>query len=572
MTSRIGFPLVVAAVTANVNAAGRPAVRPAAGAVMRRPGVPVTLTVTLPLAVPVVAGVGGAGVPVVGGVVPVLEPACAPTATVTVAAVDVLRTAVATPLASVETATCSSDPAVVVNDTGAELSGLPLMSITVPVMVDEPPTDGSSVGFAATRTLPTAAVPTATLAAFAPLAEAPPELAVMIAVPFELPALNLTVTRPPLVRASNGSIDPNVVVKITTVPSWGGVPAASRTWAMMSVVPLTDSAVLPAVSVIVDPLGASNGTFWQAPIVNKRPAKTAVTSRRRRGRANMKAVNILVPMKLAGQAQSQRGYAMAVLLVAMSIMAIMLTVAMPVWKHAAQREKEEELVFRGMQYVHAIALFQRKTANAYPPNIDLLVRERYLRKKYKDPITNDDFVPLPVGGAATAPGRDGQSGGRGGQTATDGRGSLPSTPGGNPSNAPQGAGGRGSATPFGPPSAGTIGGISGVASKSKDESIRIYNGRSHYNEWAFVYVQQQQAPGGPGGAGPDGRGTTPAGAGGIGGRGGPPNRGGPTGPGRQDGPPGRQNGPGPGGFGPPPGFPRATPIQPVTPSTPRGRF
>ena len=81
---------------------------------------------------------------------------------------------------------------------------------------------------------------------------------------------------------------------------------------MMSVVPFTDSAVLPAVSVIVDPLGASNGTFWQAPIVNERPAKTAVTSRRRRGRANMKAVNILVPMKLAGQAQSQRGYAMAV--------------------------------------------------------------------------------------------------------------------------------------------------------------------------------------------------------------------------------------------------------------------
>jgi hypothetical protein len=163
------------------------------------------------------------------GVVPVLEPACAPTATVTVAAVVVLRTAVATPFASVETATCSSVPAVVENATGAELSGLPLMSITVPVIVDEPPDDGSSVGFAPTRTLPTAAVPTATLAAFAPLALAAPELAVMIAVPFAVPARNLTVTRPPLVRASVGSIDPNVVVKITTVPSWGDVPEASRT-------------------------------------------------------------------------------------------------------------------------------------------------------------------------------------------------------------------------------------------------------------------------------------------------------------------------------------------------------
>ena len=279
-------------------------------------------------------------------------------------------------------------------------------------------------------------------------------------------------------------------------------------------------------------------------------------------------------MKLAGQARNERGYAMAVLLVAMSIMAIMLMVAMPVWKQMAQREKEEELVFRGLQYVHAIALFQRKTANAYPPNIDLLVRERYLRKKYKDPITNDDFVPLPVVAAAGGAGVAGAAQpGRGGQTSpasgSGGRGSLPQSSSSTPSSTPQGAGGRGSATPFGSPSGGTVGGISGVASKSKDQSIRIYNGRTHYNEWTFVYVQPQQAPGAgaPGVAVPGGRGTTPPGAGGVGGRAGPPNRGGPTGP-------NRQGGPGPGGFGPQPGgFPRgATPIQPVPPSTPRGRF
>ena len=81
-------------------------------------------------------------------------------------------------------------------------------------------------------------------------------------------------------------------------------------------------------------------------------------------------------------------------------MAIMITVVMPVWKQAAQREKEEELVFRGKQYVHAIGLFQRKFANAYPPNIDVLVEQRFLRKKFKDPITNDDFVPIPVGQGA----------------------------------------------------------------------------------------------------------------------------------------------------------------------------
>ncbi len=46
---------------------------------------------------------------------------------------------------------------------------------------------------------------------------------------------------------------------------------------------------------------------------------------------------------------------MAVLLVGMSVMAVMLTVAMPVWKQTTQREKETELVFRGEQYARAIA-------------------------------------------------------------------------------------------------------------------------------------------------------------------------------------------------------------------------
>ena len=127
----------------------------------------------------------------------------------------------------------------------------------------------------------------------------------------------------------------------------------------------------------------------------------------------MKTHNHLSSHAVSGSSRTtrtgERGYAMAALLVAMSIMAIMMTVVMPVWKQTAQREKEEELVFRGKQYVHAIGLFQRKFANAYPPNIDVLVDQRFLRKKFKDPITNDDFVPIPAGqalpGSADAAGR-----------------------------------------------------------------------------------------------------------------------------------------------------------------------
>ena len=209
---------------------------------------------------------------------------------------------------------------------------------------------------------------------------------------------------------------------------------------------------------------------------------------------------------------------MATLLVAMAVMAILMTAAMPVWKHIAQREKEEELVFRGEQYAHAIGMFQRRTANAYPPNLDVLVQQKFLRKKYKDPVTNDDFVPL---AHSQQQGRGNQPGQ--GAGAQPGRGQAP---------------GQGAATPV--QAVGGVGGIMGVTSKSTAESIRLYKGRSHYNEWAFIYTPPVAAPGaggaaapGAGGRGPGqgvpgqapipGQGGFGRGRGGQGGQGGPPN-------------------------------------------------
>src|SRR5205085_9550732 len=85
------------------------------------------------------------------------------------------------------------------------------------------------------------------------------------------------------------------------------------------------------------------------------------------------------------------GYAMAALLVALTIMAVFLGMALPAWRTASQREKETELIFRGQQYARAITLFQRKYANTFPPNVDILLNEHFLRKKYKDPITDGEF-------------------------------------------------------------------------------------------------------------------------------------------------------------------------------------
>ena len=203
---------------------------------------------------------------------------------------------------------------------------------------------------------------------------------------------------------------------------------------------------------------------------------------------------------------------MAALLVMLSIMAILMTVAMPVWRQQAQREKEEELVWRGQQYVRAIRLYQAKN-QAFPPSIDILVQGRFIRKKYKDPISDDDFLPL---GAAGAPGRAGMPGQAGipGQAGMPGQLGMPGQPGlpGQPGQTRQpGQSAQPGQQGGSFPGAAPVGGVIGVASKSKAESIRNYQGRTHYNEWAFVFVNN--IPGGRGGV-PGGLPGLPGGRGG----------------------------------------------------------
>ena len=240
---------------------------------------------------------------------------------------------------------------------------------------------------------------------------------------------------------------------------------------------------------------------------------------------------------------------MAALLVAMGVIAVVLSTTLPVFSTMARREREAELVFRGQQYARAVSLFQRKYANALPPSLDVLLNERFLRRQYKDPITGDDFQLVGPGSPElaealnSAPGQ--QQPGRGGpqvvqqqqqqqRQQTSGRGvqSNPITAGMAP------------------------GGILGVVSKSKDTSLRLYNNRDKYNEWVFIATQMSVAAGGRGGTqAPGGRGGDALGAG-RGRRGQPP----PDGRGRFGQPQGSPGG-NRGGFGGPQGQP-----------PPRGRF
>jgi type II secretory pathway pseudopilin PulG len=206
-----------------------------------------------------------------------------------------------------------------------------------------------------------------------------------------------------------------------------------------------------------------------------------------------------------------RGFALAAMLVAIAILSVMLLVALPTWRHQVQREKEAELVFRGEQYARAIGLYQRRVG-AFPPNLDILVDQKFLRTRYKDPITGEDFVPV----YATAVAEAGSAGrGQGGPTVVPaGRGGPATAPAGRggpvPPDAPQPSSGRTSgaliveARVQGPSEVrlvpqvvrpAALAGIVGVVSKSQEQSIRLYNGRDRYDRWLFVYAHISAQPG-----------------------------------------------------------------------------
>jgi type II secretory pathway pseudopilin PulG len=83
------------------------------------------------------------------------------------------------------------------------------------------------------------------------------------------------------------------------------------------------------------------------------------------------------------------GYTLLILLFAVFVLIIGLLVAVPVWQTQIQREKEEELIFRGKQYAEAIRLFQLKKPGTFPKNMDELIEERCIRRLYTDPMTKD---------------------------------------------------------------------------------------------------------------------------------------------------------------------------------------
>jgi type II secretory pathway pseudopilin PulG len=271
------------------------------------------------------------------------------------------------------------------------------------------------------------------------------------------------------------------------------------------------------------------------------------------------------PRKPAAR-RSQRGYILITLILFVALVAIAAVVMAPEFVHQMKRDREEELIHRGVQYSRAMKHFVKKFGR-YPTRIEELENTnqvRFLRRRYKDPITGKDFKILHMGdvqmsfgagiagatpagmppGAPGAPGIGGPGFGPGGPGVQNGALNTMNTvamadglaaagingaagvggPGGATSpgatfstgsnsdeNSGEAAGttpnqgsslaaagpgapgafgtvGQGTNGPNGP-NGQTFGGgpIVGVASTSKDKSIRVFNKKEHYNEWQFIY-------------------------------------------------------------------------------------
>ena len=68
----------------------------------------------------------------------------------------------------------------------------------------------------------------------------------------------------------------------------------------------------------------------------------------------------------------------------------MLAAVLPLWSTAIRREKEEELIFRGLQYAEAIRVFQNRYHHLPNRLEELLeVKPRCIRLLWTDPLSKD---------------------------------------------------------------------------------------------------------------------------------------------------------------------------------------
>lgn len=154
----------------------------------------------------------------------------------------------------------------------------------------------------------------------------------------------------------------------------------------------------------------------------------------------------------------------------------MAAAALPAIKKQIQREREAELIFRGLQYAEAIRVFQQRFGR-YPNSLNELIElePRSIRQLWTDPMTGErDWALVLASGGQPQPG--GEGGGDAGDAAGDSQGRELVR-----SSAPTDSfGGAGVGQPQ------TTGPILGVVSRKKGVAARYFLGKELYQEWRFT--------------------------------------------------------------------------------------
>jgi type II secretory pathway pseudopilin PulG len=188
------------------------------------------------------------------------------------------------------------------------------------------------------------------------------------------------------------------------------------------------------------------------------------------------------------------GIVLIVVMLVATLLLVALTGALPSVYQEGQRDREQELIFRGTQYARAVALFHRQFGR-YPSDTKELLGTngiRFLRKEYLDPMDSEGkwrFIHVNASGvlldSINQPLDSNQNNPNGAGAGTNS--SASSMLGGNSSTGASSQTGYTSPS-FGDPNAAQGGFIAGVAATSHRQAIKIWQKHEHYDEWEFLGI------------------------------------------------------------------------------------
>lgn len=166
----------------------------------------------------------------------------------------------------------------------------------------------------------------------------------------------------------------------------------------------------------------------------------------------------------------ERGYNLIVLSVLVMILIASLAMVVPALQMQDQRSREEEAIFRGLQYAEAIRVFQQRQGRL-PNTLEELLRTepRSIRQLWTDPLTDDGEWGLVRGAIPGQPaGGDDDEEDEEGRTAQDRRNRF--------GRSRLGSGDEEQ----------TLGPISGVFTRAEGAPVKSFFGAETYDEWIFT--------------------------------------------------------------------------------------